>query len=1163
MIDRDTAKQLLNFGARMGEGQHAEEQLDGAVALHNILERHSVAYLADEVGMGKTYVALGVIALFRHFDPSFRVMVIAPRENIQTKWMKDHRNFVDHNMRFADLRVKGLGNRPARPLVKCANLLSLVHESVIDPNRDFFVRLTSFSLPVSGRKDVDPQASKRLQNELRKSLPWMDERVFEMRNKQAFKDNFARAACCALPVFDLVIVDEAHNLKHGFSEHGSARNRVLSLVFGGRSPDADPKLFPNYGLKAKRVLFLSATPIEETYAHLWNQLDIFGLAGKFGRLVRGDVDEAEKKAVAAEFLLRRVTSIRVGGEEQTKNLYRREWRRGGVHCHDEPIRIVDDRQRLIVALVQKKVSELLGSERFKSSFQIGMLASFESFLETTRLKRSDETEAEEPANFDDSAQTDDDVEREGIDVADVNKLAKSYRERFGVEMPHPKMDAIVDSFSQAWEKGEKALVFVRRVASVKELKRKLDEKYDAWLLERLRRELPPAVQNRFEEAVEKYNAARRGTLPNEQPVKSTDETVAAESIDAGGTDTFFAWFFRGEGPRGFVSGGNIQRRFIQKGTSYATFFADNHVAAILGCRPGEVEATLARALNLEGPELRAKIQAGSVRFLSAGAKKHARADRFEAVQASAVEMLKEFPGPLQHAARIVWDERFVTSIQAHPAKEAPDIGQWLEQRTFFTELRRRPELRVRLWPHSKSPSAVERFREEELRGQLLATAARLGHAFIDLYIMTIQRLDSLDLRAQESGEDDSADGETERIDAYLDLVSEQMARARENRPWGAFDELADIADHFDLIIDSNAPDVRKEKLAETARTFGRLLRQQQPVGGMSGQVNGTVVKQFRMPGYPLVLVATDLLQEGEDLHTFCSAVHHYGISWTPSSMEQRIGRVDRLRSQTARRLNALNREMGGDDMLQVFFPHLEDTVEVLQVQRVLERMNNFLRLMHEGLTTGGDEEKRIDAGQEFVRGMRRPLQLKEKLKSAFPVRASDLEGEVRKLAVTPERAKKSEERFHALSNARLPSLNAKWEAADGNGVLLGTVILGARQQPFSLILQSLGERLLIRCISPVGRVSPHEVREDILRSDGRLQGRVGAIMTDEDRSYDLTIEDDMLLGEDEEHDAARIALLLRRVSQRADSVEQQLLPGRDEELDTFRKNLLEEGPRGR
>jgi cytochrome c nitrite reductase small subunit len=64
----------------------------------------------------------------------------------------------------------------------------------------------------------------------------------------------------------------------------------------------------------------------------------------------------------------------------------------------EPIKIIDDRERLTLALVQKKVSELLGSKKFNNRFQIGMLASFESFLETAKLKQS----AEELSNFDDT-----------------------------------------------------------------------------------------------------------------------------------------------------------------------------------------------------------------------------------------------------------------------------------------------------------------------------------------------------------------------------------------------------------------------------------------------------------------------------------------------------------------------------------------------------------------------------------------------------------------------------------------------------------------------------------------------------------------------------------------------------------------------------------------
>jgi hypothetical protein len=184
----------------------------------------------------------------------------------------------------------------------------------------------------------------------------------------------------------------------------------------------------------------------------------------------------------------------------------------------------------------------------------------------------------------------------------------------------------------------------------------------------------------------------------------------------------------------------------------------------------------------------------------------------------------------------------------------------------------------------------------------------------------------------------------------------------------------------------NLPDLRKADLWDAARAFGVLLGRQQPVGGMSGTVNQTLIRQFRMPGYPLVLITTDLLQEGEDLHTFCSNVYHYGISWMPSSMEQRIGRIDRVSSETERRLSRLGRDPLGDEKLQVYYLHLRDTVEVLQVERVLERMKRFLLLVHKNLGCPDGERRQVDVKNEILRFHRDLEQIKEPLESAFPIR---------------------------------------------------------------------------------------------------------------------------------------------------------------------------------
>lgn len=1160
MISIDTAEQLLDFGARIGQGQRADEQMAGAVAIHNILVERGIAYLADEVGMGKTYVALGAMALLRHFKPDLRVLVIAPRKNIQDKWMKELRNFAAHNVRFPDLRVKALDGRPARALVACDNLRELVHEATLNSDRDFFLRMSSFSLPVTGRDAVDPDAARRLRDGLRNALPWLPDEIFDLRNKQAFKDNVARAVCCALPRFDLVIIDEAHNLKHGFSDTVAARNRVLALALGRPDTEIDRKLFPGYGPRATRVLFLSATPVEESYRHLWNQLDVFGRGREYDGLGKAGTNEEQGKGIARQFLIRRVTAISVGGVEYTKNLYRREWRRGGVHVHDEPIRMEDPKQRLIVALVQKKVSELLGHERFKTSFQIGMLASFESFLETARLKQS----RDDAGNFDDAEQTDNPLEREGIDVADVNRLSRSYRTAFGEEMPHPKMDALVDALSGAWRSGRKALVFVRRVASVKELKRKLDDKYDTWLLTRLRRELPADVQPHLERLFAQYQAEHAQGYQAPEPILELSAgRLEGDEADRGGTDTFFAWFFRGDGPHGVISGANVQQRFTQRGTAYSTFFEDNYVAALLSCNTGEVTRSLGAALQLDEESLRTQLRDRSKRFLTR-AKKLARADRFEAAQAAAVEMLKDSVGPWQERARIVWHERFEASLVSRHALEAPEVGDWLEVSTFFSRLRSRETLRERLWPRPDQADEIQAFREQELRRQLLASAARLGHAFIDLYVMTIRRLKSFKLRAIDLYDNDAASGSVNPINEYLDVLDGQMNIPLEEREWGAFDELAAIAENFELLLDVNDPDARHRSLAETARVFGQLLRQQRPVGGMSGQINQTLVRQFRMPGYPLLLITTDLLQEGEDLHTFCSDVHHYGIAWTPSSMEQRTGRIDRVRSQTERRLGRLSTPViRGEDMLQVYFPHLEDTVEVLQVDRVLARMNEFLRLMHEGLVVRTPSERSIDMTKEMARGRQAVEPIREPLTTAFPVRREHIKGDSRPLAVTATRAEALRARFARLASRPLPGLSVEWEPRTELGVLHGTARLGSRIQPLTLILRSLGAWPSVRCISPVGCIRPGAQQERIVASAARSAARIGAILTAEIRTYDLTVEDEVLLAVDDRNDAVRVAALVRRVVTLADSLEQEHLPGKDEGLATFREELGQEAARGR
>jgi superfamily II DNA/RNA helicase len=52
---------------------------------------------------------------------------------------------------------------------------------------------------------------------------------------------------------------------------------------------------------------------------------------------------------------------------------------------------------------------------------------------------------------------------------------------------------------------------------------------------------------------------------------------------------------------------------------------------------------------------------------------------------------------------------------------------------------------------------------------------------------------------------------------------------------------------------------------------------------------------FNSPLFPEILVSSAVLGEGVDLHRFCRHVIHHDLCWNPSTIEQRTGRLDRIR----------------------------------------------------------------------------------------------------------------------------------------------------------------------------------------------------------------------------------------------------------------------------
>ena len=1129
-IGLGSARQLIDFSGGKSELQGlAEGQLNAAVALFNMLHTHSFAYLGDEVGMGKTYIALGVVSLMRHFNPDLRVLYITPSQNIQLKWQKEYRNFIRLNYRLQDHCVKDLRNNPAVSWVSCENLDSFAQAVTTGNYSDFFLRMTSFSLAMG----EDQQRWKDRVQRLARLIPGCLTDRFRGSNKDEFKKWYAFNLNRATPEFDLVVIDEAHNFKNGIDS--STRNLLLSIVLG-TSANGYKDVHPVP--RVKRALLLSATPYDQHYRHLVNQAQLVGRRELLSAILDPEVTHHQAKAEIKKFMVRRLTHLNIAGERHTRNMYRREWRNGGVSSFEQELPLKSDLQRLIVGLFQKKVAECLDNDRFNNSFQMGMLASFESFMQTAKVKKDE--------SLFDAGQSEDDDEKAGADTISVNTLVSSYKRRFNDYLPHPKMDALVDHFSSGLVTGEKQLIFARRINTVPELRDKFNDRYDALIKARFYRELPDhhreldAIFEQFETAKRTYRQIGNRALD----LRPTEESFSAEEEQAElhepgleqtrerkSLENFFAWFFVEEGKR-FYFPSRMKTALISPSRVLSTLFEENFTTLLLG---EEAPASkLADSIHRDESEtvqllgdMAASIYHSTWEVPKEGRYLHLRS--FQAVQRAALSLLalearsEELRSRALRILELNYENPPDTVATVASARRAiPNFQRFLELKTFFSQLRGYPLLNANLyWPPGfdwKNDSLREVIQLREL----LAASLRLGQGSIDLFLAHIRARAGFGV----AGDDPAL----ETADLLISKLEDQrqLEVSVIDAPFSTFRELREIRSRFELLINVNFSEVHQKKPSEYSTYFAIALREQRPVIGMWGGVNKRDVLQFRMPGYPFILISTDVLQEGEDLHTFCSSVVHYGISWTPISMEQKTGRVDRVGSLVARRLEACSQPPQEHEKLQVYFPFLKDTVEVYQMRVLFRRMNDFIQGLHnlDGPSQTNEPKINIDQAMRDKEGM--PQQIIARLDSPFEVTAADLQGredysteliELRNRELLEHFDELSQEAFRRLGCTlgsasvdpvrRYASLEAPSRIGTnkGNGIQFRLELKPSRHP----------SNLLIACESDLGKVGCDDNIEALF-TDYVPEAHCRLLASDfnlKDQTYALSVQDELLFGKDE------------------------------------------------
>ena len=144
------------------------------------------------------------------------------------------------------------------------------------------------------------------------------------------------------------------------------------------------------------------------------------------------------------------------------------------------------------------------------------------------------------------------------------------------------------------------------------------------------------------------------------------------------------------------------------------------------------------------------------------------------------------------------------------------------------------------------------------------------------------------------------------------------------------------------VKDINVSDLEQDELSDdkdnTVMANVRLC-----YGATKQETRQKLMKTFNTPFFPDILITSNVMAEGVDLHLSCRHIIHHDLCWNPSTLEQRTGRIDRIGAKA---------EKCGKS-IQVYLPYISETQDEKMYRVVTERERWFNIIM--------GEEYKVDA----------------------------------------------------------------------------------------------------------------------------------------------------------------------------------------------------------
>lgn len=128
--------------------------------------------------------------------------------------------------------------------------------------------------------------------------------------------------------------------------------------------------------------------------------------------------------------------------------------------------------------------------------------------------------------------------------------------------------------------------------------------------------------------------------------------------------------------------------------------------------------------------------------------------------------------------------------------------------------------------------------------------------------------------------------------------------------------------------------VEHEEEEDSDTSVVTLANVQVAMGTTRRDTRARLMRAFNTPFFPDILICSQVMGEGVDLQRFCRHVIHHDLAWNPSTIEQRTGRIDRLGCKAE-----------GRQPIVVYLPYLAGTADERQYRVVTDREQWFRIVM--------------------------------------------------------------------------------------------------------------------------------------------------------------------------------------------------------------------------